>query len=182
MLYLQTEGLKSQVVELGDSQTAFIRSLGLPVNGGPRGSIAMIKEQTLRISRCNFVLQWQEVDEQRSKQTVVDARITDGLEFWNNADGAWAGSVRLNDRFYEHLVNHSVPLDKRAIAHLCGSSLALDLYALFAYRLPRLEKDLFFSWQNMQNQIGSEFFRSYDRRKKIIHILADVRCLPSRQH
>ena len=39
MLHLQSEGLKSRTVSLGPSLSAFLRSLGLPVSGGPRGSI-----------------------------------------------------------------------------------------------------------------------------------------------
>lgn len=175
MLYLQTEGLKSQTVELGPSQTAFIRSLGLPVNGGPRGSIAMVREQTMRISRCNFVMQWDDIaEDNRTRQTIIDARITEDMEFWSSEDGGWEGAIKLNDRFHQHLLQHSVPLDKRAIAHLSGSSLSLDLYSLLAYRLPRLNKELYFSWQSLQHQIGAEFNRAYDLRKKTMSALHDV--------
>src|SRR3712207_7587267 len=43
---------------LGPSMSAWIRSLGLPVTGGPRGTIQAIREQSLRIARCEFTLQW----------------------------------------------------------------------------------------------------------------------------
>ena len=57
---------------------------------------------------------------------------------------------------HEHLREHAVPLDKRAIAHLSGNSLGLDLYALLAYRLPRLKQPVHLRWAALQEQIGSE--------------------------
>ena len=45
IIHLQTEGLKSRVVSLGPSLSSFLRSLGLTVNGGPRGTIASVREQ-----------------------------------------------------------------------------------------------------------------------------------------
>src|SRR5215213_3915383 len=39
LIYLQSEGVKGRVVSLGASMSAWIRSLGLSVTGGPRGSI-----------------------------------------------------------------------------------------------------------------------------------------------
>jgi hypothetical protein len=58
MIFLQTEGVKGRTVSLGPSMSAWIRSLGLPVTGGPRGTIQAIREQSLRIARCEFTLQW----------------------------------------------------------------------------------------------------------------------------
>jgi len=53
MLHLQSEGLKSRTVSLGPTLSAFLRSLGLPVSGGPRGSIVAIREQSMRIARSS---------------------------------------------------------------------------------------------------------------------------------
>ena len=63
--------------------------------------------------------------------------------------------MELSEQFYRHLKEHAVPLDKRAIARLAGNSLGLDLYALFAYRLPRLKGDLHLRWAHLQEQLGS---------------------------
>ena len=42
MFHLQTEGLKSRTVSLGKNLSAFLRSLGLEVRGGQRGTIRPI--------------------------------------------------------------------------------------------------------------------------------------------
>lgn len=157
MIFLQTEGMKSRVVPLGRSLSAFLRSLNLSVSGGPRGTLPAVREQCMRIARCTFTLQWTGADDARGERTIIsDTKIVEGLEMWNNDREDWSGTVELSRRFHEHLREHAVPLDKRGISILSGNSLGLDLYALFAYRLPRLKRDLHLSWAQLREQIGSE--------------------------
>jgi Plasmid encoded RepA protein len=177
LIHLQTEGLKSRTVSLGRSLSAFLRSLGLPVTGGPRGSIAAVREQALRIARCGFSLQWSDTDAASgaTKTVVSDSRIVDGLELWEGRGGReWNGTVELNPRFHEHLREHAVPLDKRAIAHLSGNSLGLDLYALLAYRLPRLKQEMHLRWAALQSQIGSEEAAMKELARRVRQVLSDV--------
>jgi hypothetical protein len=67
-----------------------------------------------------------------------------------------------------------VPLDKRAIAHLGGNSLGLDLYALLAYRLPRLKQEVHLRWAALQSQIGSEEAAMKELARRVRQILPDV--------
>lgn len=153
LIHLQTEGLKNRVVPLGASLSAFMRSLGISVQGGQRGSIAPFREQCLRIACANFKLQWSE----GSRVMVSDTKIVEGLELWGGTgQRSWAGAIELSVRFHDHLREHAVPLDKRAIARLSRNSLALDLYTLFAYRLPRLSAPLHLRWTHLASQFGSE--------------------------
>jgi hypothetical protein len=156
LIYLQTEGVRGPEVQLGDSLSAWIRALGLTVTGGRNGSITGIREQALRIARCRFTLDWTGPGGTRG---VRDIQIVRGLEIAAaDADGTvWPKSVYLDPEFQAHLAEHAVPLDRRAIAHLAGNSLGLDLYALFAYRLPRLAMPgLHLSWRALQDQLGSQ--------------------------
>ncbi|MFX5987632.1 replication protein RepA, partial [Acinetobacter baumannii] len=77
---------------------------------------------------------------------------------WAEAPGRerWPTHVELSREFHEHLRNHAVPLDRRAIAKLAGNSMALDLYATLAYRLPRLEQPVHLRWAQLQSQFGTE--------------------------
>jgi len=153
LIHLQTEGLKSRVVPLGASLSAFMRSLGISVQGGQRGSITPFREQCLRIACANFKLQWSE----GSRVMVSDTKIVEGLELWGGTgQGTWASAIELSARFHEHLREHAVPLDKRAIARLSRNSLALDLYTLLAYRLPRLSAPLHLRWAHLASQFGAE--------------------------
>src|SRR5205823_2873015 len=141
-IHLQTEGMKSRYVSRGPSLSAFMRSLGLAVTGGGRGTISAVREQSLRIARCNFTMQWTGPEESGTRTIVADTKIASGMDFWYPGDGRkeWNGVVELSESFHTHLKEHAVPLDKRGLALLAGNSLGLDLYALFAYRLPRLRE------------------------------------------
>ena len=144
--------------------SAWIRSLGLAVTGGQKGTINAVREQVMRIARCSFTLQWEDRDAQgNTTVSVRDQRIVEGLSLWNAASDAskWSATVELGQQFYEHLREHSVPLDKRTIAHLSNNSLGLDLYTLFANRLPHLRQGLHLSWRQLLDQLvgdqGSEY-------------------------
>jgi hypothetical protein len=160
MIFLQTEGVKSRTVRLGQSMSAWMRSLGLSVTGGAKGSIGAIREQALRIARCEFTLQWSGPMGEGGDQTIIkDQRLVSGLAFWqgqeNGQSEAWATTLELTREFHEHLRAHAVPLDKRAIASLRTNALGLDLYTLFAYRLRRLQKPLVLRWAHLAGQLGS---------------------------
>jgi hypothetical protein len=177
LIYLQSEGVKGREVSLGASMSAWIRSLGLAVTGGPRGSIAAVREQALRIARCSFTLQWAATDAMGNVQTLVrDTQIVEGLELWTapGAAGRWPETVELSAKFYEHIKEHAVPLDKRAIAHLAGNSLGLDLYTLFAYRLPRLKDGLHLSWLQIRDQLGSGEVHTRSLAQRIRDVLPEI--------
>lgn len=175
LIHLQTEGLRSRTVNLGPSLSAFMRSLGLAVTGGQRGTIAATKEQVLRIARCSFSLQWSDTDASGTRMHVSDHRIVDGLELWEAGTGSeWNGTVELSERFHEELRQHAVPLDKRAIAELKSNSLGLDLYTLFAYRLPRLKESLHLRWRTLQSQVGSEETQMFELARRVRGVLPEV--------
>jgi hypothetical protein len=171
MIHLQTEGMRSSTVSLGKNLSAFLRSLGLEVRGGPRGTIKPIREQTLRIARCTFTMQWDAEDGART--LITDQNIVEGMDLWNPGSDDWSGEVKLSQRFHDHLKEHAVPLDRRGIALLCNSSLALDLYALFAYRLPKLKAPLRLEWNQLKDQIGSET-EPKDLARKVREVLPTV--------
>jgi len=86
----------------------------------------------------------------------------------------WAETVELSERFHAHLKEHAVPLDKRGIAHLSANSLGLDLYALLAYRLPKLERELHLRWVALQSQIGSAERTTNTLAQRIREVMPDV--------
>jgi hypothetical protein len=176
LIYLQTEGMKGRTVSLGRNLSAFLRSLNLPVSGGPMGSITSVREQCLRIARCTFTMQWTDNAGPAGRRAIVqDTKIVDGLELWTSGSGQeWSGTVELSERFQEHLREHAVPLDKRALSELSDNSLGLDLYTLFAYRLRRLEKPLHIRWAQLQSQIGTAYVRPRVLGTKIANVLPDV--------
>ncbi len=174
LIHLQTEGMRSRTVNLGASFSAFMRSLGLAVTGGKRGTIGAVREQSLRISQCSFTMQWS-ADTSAGHQTVIaNTRIVDRLELWSSDRRGWSETVELSERFHAHLREHAVPLDRRGIAHLSSNSLGPDLYALFAYRLPRLERDVHLRWPTLQQQIGAAEKTTFTLAQRVREVMPDV--------
>ena len=176
MIHLQSEGVKSPAVNLGKSLSAFLRSLGLSVTGGARGSINAIREQSLRIARCGITMQWSENQTDGSRRIVMaDTRIVEGLDLTHKQTGdEWSSVVHLSQAFHEHLKEHAVPLDKRGISYLSGNSLGLDLYCLLAHRLPRLNNNLHLRWAALQSQIGSTERAGFSLAQRIREVMPDV--------
>ncbi len=175
MIHLQTEGLKSRTVNLGASFSAFMRSLGLAVTGGTRGTIGAVREQALRIAQCRFTMQWDEANSAGEGRAIIaNTSIVDGLELWKADGKQWAETVELSEKFHSHLQEHAVPLDKRGLAHLSANSLGLDLYALLAYRLPRLEREVHLRWGALQAQIGSVERTTNTLAVRIREVMPDV--------
>lgn len=174
LVYLMTEGVKSRTISLGKSMTAWIRSLGMPVTGGPRGSIRAIREQALRISRCSFTFQWDDFETQES--IIHDQQLVEGgLHLWAAEEGGFfPKAITLTPQFFDHLRNHAVPLDPRAIAYLKGSPLCLDLYVWLAHRLPRLNKAVQIPWQVLASQFGSAYQSTAAFAYRIKAVLPDV--------
>lgn len=176
LVYLMTEGVKSRDVSLGRSMTAWIRSLGMPVTGGPRGSIRAIREQALRISRCSFTFQWDDFDTNES--IIRDQQLVEGgLHLWAAEEASFfPKAITLTQQFYDHLRDHAVPLDPRAIAYLKGSPLCLDVYVWLAHRLPRLQRSLQIPWPVLAQQFGSSYRNTaafvYRMKQVLIDVLA----------
>jgi Plasmid encoded RepA protein len=180
LIWLQSEGVKDRVVSMDRSMSAWIRSLGLAVTGGPKGTIQAVREQTNRIAMCSFSFQWSGMDGQgNTAQRVQNARIIDGMDLWQAAGDAskWATTVQLSEEFYNHLREHAVPLDQRAVAHLAGGSLGLDLYAFFAHRLHRLRESVMLGWNTLAEQFGEEGLSIYRTAQRIRETLPEVRAV-----
>jgi hypothetical protein len=80
----------------------------------------------------------------------------------------------MSEHFFQQLRQHAVPLDRRGIAHLAGNSLGLDLYALLAYRLPKLQREVHLRWNVLQAQIGSSETQAFNLAYRIRAVLPDV--------
>lgn len=176
LIWLQSEGVKGREIRMDSSLSAWIRSLGLTVTGGPRGSIGAIREQVARIVTCNFSFQWTASDAAGTTQKIHSTRIVDGMDLWTAAGDAskWQSTIHISESFYEHLREHAVPLDQRAIAHLAGKSLALDLYTFFAHRLHRVSSPVLLTWSTLYGQFGDSGVTPSRLAQRIKECLPDI--------
>lgn len=164
MIYFQTEAVRSRsrIIDLGPTMAAWLTNMGLSTSGGPRGSYAPVREQALRIARCEFTMRF---EKGTNEARLADQRIVDGMSLWRDdgtedqlfrTGGEWARHVKLSDAFYEHLMEHAVPLSEEAISRLKHSSLALDLYVWLTYRLHALKRETTVTWHTLSEHFGSE--------------------------
>jgi hypothetical protein len=175
LIHLQTEGMKGPTVHLGESLTAFLRSLGLPSTGGKRGTLPVVKDQVMRILRCRFSIESTKESTEGSFVGIQNLPISNKQILWTGENRAdWSATLELTPEFHAHLKAHAVPLDKRGIAHLAGNSLGLDLYSLLAYRLPRIGRQIHIRWASLREQVGSDYNDPYDLAKRVRAVMPDV--------
>jgi hypothetical protein len=170
LLYLQTEAVrtKSREVELGRSMNHWLTAMN--VDNGGKG-YRLIREQSQRLSLCRLTFY----------------RVTDAATFVTNGsfvrsailptDGGeqlrlWQESVKLDEGFYQSLIEHPLPLREAAIKELSRRSMAIDIYVWLAYRLHKLPRQTPVTWRALHEQFGAGFNRPRAFREKFRKPLA----------
>jgi len=82
MFYLQREGVRSRTVSMGSSMSGWMRTMGLRVIGGERGTITPVREQALRLASCHFTLEWD--GEDGTHAGLRRFRIASGMSLLHN--------------------------------------------------------------------------------------------------
>lgn len=153
MLYLQSEALRTgcREIELGKSLRAWLKRLGISPGGK---SIADIREQAERITRCRLTFEVQ----QRGRSALVQQLIVDKALFTDGErekDGLFLECTKLSETFFEQLKKHPVPVEEAAIRGINRHSMALDIYCWLAYRLHVLPQPIKVSWSALHAQFGT---------------------------
>jgi hypothetical protein len=69
----------------------------------------------------------------------------------------WQERVRLDEGFYQSLIDHPLPVREAAIRQISSRSMALDFYVWLAYRLHVLDGPLKVSWAALKRQFGEGY-------------------------
>jgi hypothetical protein len=178
LIHLASEAVRtgSPVVDVEDSMTAFARSLGLATNGH---HLRGLKDQLARLAAAT--VRFGLVEGGRAVQ--VNTQIVTAFDLWFPAEPGqrmlWPSTVRLSADYFASLSRHAVPLDRRAVGALAGSSLALDVYVWLAQRLHRVSptKSQFVGWANLHEQFGQGFAWIRDFRRQFLKTLHQVRAV-----
>ena len=158
LAYLVTQAVKtkSPVIYLGKSFNNFLSMINIK-NGGTTQK--RLKQQLVRTLSASFSWTY-ETDKQWSRLNV---NVASGVQLWweienldKNGD-EWQNFVRLNYDFYHEITNNAVPLDLRVISVLKNSPLGLDLYMFISWRVYKINKPVFISWENLQQQLGGQY-------------------------
>jgi len=162
LLHICTRAMRQQspVVDLENSLSAFIESMGVHKCGGKRGSFKQFKEQINRLAACRMQIGlWN-----GSRSVTINTQPISRLDLWlpQNPDQKmlWNSSVTLSHDFYESLQQHALPVDIRALSALSHSAKQMDILLWLSYRLKELKKPYFLTWDLMKEQ----FCHSPERR------------------
>lgn len=157
LLYLQTQAVRtrSREVELGSSMNAWLKAMGVSVGGK---TYIAVRDQANRISRCRLTFTRINAGAEiitngafvRDAIMPIESENGNQLSFWKEA-------VRLDEGFYESLIEHPLPLREIAIRQISNKSKAIDIYIWLAYRLHVLNDPLTLSWNTIKNQFGPEY-------------------------
>lgn len=175
LIHLTTEALRtgSPEIEVEASLRGFAKSLGVDVNGP---SLRMLRDQMTRLSVATVRLGVVGADG-RAKQ--VQGHVVETLDLWSGDPAQrslWPSTVTLGASYFTSVTQHAVPLDKRAVAALAGSAVALDAYAWLAQRLWRIEErnGQAVSWEALKAQFGPDYKREIDFRRRFQRTLQQV--------
>lgn len=160
LAYINTQAIKgqSQVIDVEENLSAFIKKLGLTSNGR---TINEIKEQIRRITASIITLGYKD----GNVYIPINFGIVKAFDLWFPKDDSrkvsWTSKLCLTDDYFNSLMKHAIPLDERAIVALSHSAMALDVYTWLVQRLHRIphgEKH-FVAWQQLKDQFGQGFSR-----------------------
>jgi hypothetical protein len=166
LLYLQTEAVKtkSRDIPLGRSMNQWLSNLGVD-SGGRQYQLA--REQSKRLSLCRLTF-----FREGPNATMVSngSFVRNAILPSSNAEEGqltlWRESVRLDEGFYDSLMQHPMPVREAAIREIGSRSMAIDIYIWLAYRLHVLSKPTPVSWAALYAQFGGGFAQIRQFRAK----------------
>ena len=157
LLYLQTQAVRtrSREVELGASMNAWLTAMGIPIGGK---TYQIVREQSRRISRCRLTF----FRRSENAEIVTNGAFVRDAILPLNPDAPeqlplWQERVRLDEGFFQSLIEHPLPIREAAIRQISNRSMAIDLYIWLAYRLHVLLGPLEVSWPALRRQFGETY-------------------------
>jgi hypothetical protein len=156
LLYLQTQAVRTQSreVELGASMNAWLNAMDIPAGGK---TYQIVREQSRRISLCRltFFRRTEKAEMVTNGAFVRDAILP--LDSTAAQLPLWQERVRLDEGFYQSLIDHPLPLRESAVRQISSRSMAIDFYVWLAYRLHALAGPVNVSWPALKSQFGASY-------------------------
>jgi hypothetical protein len=164
LLHLCSEAIRqnSPTIDIEDSLSAFIRSMGYEVTGGKNGSLNAFKAQVNALAACSMKIGVWNGERARTIRTVP----FDSLDVWFPTDAdqriLWPSTITFSQAFFDTLKQHALPTNTRAVRVFANSPRKLDLLFWLGYRLKHIQKPLHIGWEALKEQFGQDIGR--DRR------------------
>lgn len=162
LAWITTEAVrkKDRTLLLGDTLSSFMTELDLVPTGGRWGTIPRLRSQMQRLFSCTISCNY--ANPQGNGAAGLNFMIADSYAMWwhpldPNQVGLWQSHVSLGSRFFEEVIAHNVPIDRRALRALRRSPLALDIYTWLTYRMSYLSRPTEIPWEALAAQFGSDY-------------------------
>lgn len=198
-IWMATEAVqkRSPLLLLGPTFSSFAWRLGISPSTGPRGTLAQLKDQLVRLSHLNVSCIGEPT--QTAAFNLPPAfsgggvRLVKQYRFWwdDEAPSKEAPNfIELSADFFNEILSHPVPLSLDAVRSI-RSPMELDLYMWLTYRSirsMRVGRPEPVSWEALYRQFGHSYaeirmFRYNFLRalKKVLTVYPDVRLQTSRR-
>ena len=157
LAYLTTQAVKTKDpnIYLGKSFGNFLRELNIQYGGK---QYKLLQKQLRRTLGASFA--WTYETEKRWSR--LNIQVSSFSELWwdvklQEKDISWKSYIRLNIEFFNEITRNAVPLDLRVLATLKNSPLGLDLYMFIAWRTFNIDREIYISWESLQQQLGGQY-------------------------
>jgi hypothetical protein len=132
------------------SYCANVAAMGIPSSARPTRS--------RRIGRCRLTLCRRA---ENAKIVTNGAFVRNAILPFNHETSEqlplWQERVRLDEGFFQSLIEHPLPIREAAIRQISNRSMAIDLYIWLAYRLHAPRGPVEVSWQTLRRQFGESY-------------------------
>ena len=166
LAFLVTQAVKTQspMLYLGKSFADFLKLIGVEKGGNTR---KQLQKQLNRTLSASFAWSYT-TDKQWSRENI---QISHKSQLWwdekrPEQQSLWESYIKLNTDFFNEIIRNAVPLDLRVLSILKNSPLGLDLYMFIAWRVFKIDKPVFISWQSLQEQLGGQFLNIHEFSRK----------------
>lgn len=156
LLYAMTEAKRtnSAVVEIGNSFRGFCNSAGIHPNGG---NIRKLQEQLYRLSATYVKIR---TPLGKTYEREDRAFLFKSIRLYRDGDERqemlWPQQLEFHHDIAESILNHSFPLDLKAIRNINHSARAMDIYIFLVHRLFRLKGTTTIPWKALVQQFAKE--------------------------
>jgi hypothetical protein len=162
-------------LQLGHSLTEFMRELGLDPSRGHKNSERVRLQnamQRLFDARISFYRHNAGDGVTNKRKNTVEIAPETNL-WWDNDDPTqtplWGSYIELGPKFFEMIMESTVPCNMVALRLLKKSPLALDLYVLCNWIGANLgnKSKHWISWVMLAQQLGVDYATTHDLKKKV---------------
>lgn len=165
----------SRTIDIEDSLSAFIRSMGFPVTGGKNGTLQSFRQQINALAACTMSIGMWDHSQAKTFSTQPFSSINVWLNGAENQRSLWPQTVTFTQEFYDTLVKHALPVNMHAVRAFAGSPRKLDILFWLGYRLHSITKPTPISWNALREQFGTGYIRERRFRSDLAAEIAEIR-------